>query len=78
MQAFKSGLSVETGEAMAASDYQRLLKSVPGLAEAAGQVTSESSPAVLASAIEFVLEGLHLNKRLNKDTLAPQGARYRG
>ena len=35
-------------------------------------------PAVQAAAIEFILEGLHLNKRLNKDTIAGQAARYRG
>ena len=35
------------------------------------------SPALLASALEFLLEGLHLTKRLNKDA---SGARalYRG
>jgi len=27
------------------------------------------SPAAVASAIEFVLEGLHLTKRLNKDSI---------
>jgi magnesium chelatase subunit I len=27
----------------------------------------DESPAVLASAVEFVLEGLHLTRRLNKD-----------
>ena len=35
------------------------------------------NPAVLASAVEFVLEGLHLNKRLNKDSVMGQ-TRYRG
>jgi magnesium chelatase subunit I len=35
------------------------------------------SPALMASALEFLLEGLHLTKRLNKDA---SGARalYRG
>jgi magnesium chelatase subunit I len=32
---------------------------------------------VQAAAVEFVLEGLHLNKRLNKDAVSGQ-ARYRG
>jgi hypothetical protein len=27
----------------------------------------DESPAAVASAVEFVLEGLHLSKRLNKD-----------
>jgi magnesium chelatase subunit I len=31
----------------------------------------------VAAAVEFVLEGLHLNKRLNKDKIAGR-ARYRG
>jgi len=36
----------------------------------------DESPAAVASAIEFVLEGLHLSKRLNKDSLAGR-ATYR-
>ncbi len=34
------------------------------------------SPATVASAVEFLLEGLHLSKRLNKDEVVG-GARYR-
>ena len=34
-------------------------------------------PALIASAVEFVLEGLHLNKRLNKDKVRGR-AQYRG
>ena len=30
-------------------------------------VDGDESPAAIASAVEFVLEGLHLAKRLNKD-----------
>jgi magnesium chelatase subunit I len=78
VQAFKTGLSVDTGESMAANDYESLLRGVEGLSDAVAQVTSDTTTAVQASAIEFVLEGLHLNKRLNKDALAGQAARYRG
>jgi magnesium chelatase subunit I len=35
-----------------------------------------SDPSSVASAVEFILEGLHLNKKLNKDAKAGQ-ARYR-
>jgi len=35
------------------------------------------SPAQVASAVEFVLEGLHLAKRLNKDAAGTR-ATYRG
>jgi magnesium chelatase subunit I len=41
-----------------------------------GLINGDESPAVIASAIEFVLEGLHLSKRLNKDSTA-QRAVYR-
>ena len=37
----------------------------------------DESPAAVASAVEFVLEGLHLSKRLNKDAAGRQ-ATYRG
>ena len=77
VQAFKAGLSADTGEAQPAGDYQRLLKDVEGLADAVEQVMPERNPAAQASAIEFILEGLHLNKRLNKDAVGGQ-ARYRG
>ena len=78
VQAFKSGLSVETGESVASNDYLALLKSVDGLKDSVAQLGPDNRPAVQAAAIEFVLEGLHLNKRLNKDTIAGQAARYRG
>ena len=78
VQAFKAGLSVDTGEALRTADYEALLKDVPGLSAAVAGITNSSNPAVQASAIEFVLEGLHLNKRLNKDAVSGQAARYRG
>jgi len=77
VESFKTGLSVETGEAMAASEYTALLRSIDGLAEIVGRVTNDERPEVQASAVEFVLEGLHLNKRLNKDRVGGQ-ALYRG
>ena len=37
----------------------------------------DESPAAVATAVEFVLEGLHLSKRLNKDAAGAR-ATYRG
>ena len=75
--AFKSGIAAEAGERMPLSHYQQLLKTVDGLPAAVRQLTDDANPAVQAAAVELVLEGLHLNKRLNKDTVAGQ-TRYRG
>ena len=36
----------------------------------------DESPAMVASAVEFLLEGLHLSKRLNKDAVGGR-ASYR-
>jgi len=65
---FKAGLSAEVGETVPSSEYASLLKDVEGLKEAIAVVNADS-PGTIAAAIEFLLEGLHLNKRLNKDTV---------
>jgi len=78
VEAFKGGIAVETGEVMPSAQYQRLLKQVTGMKPIVDRVThADARTAVQASAMEFILEGLHLNKRLNKDTI-PGQARYRG
>jgi magnesium chelatase subunit I len=47
------------------------------MAAAVDKVGGAGHPGLTAAAVEFVLEGLHLNKRLNKDKLAGR-AQYRG
>ena len=73
---FKSGVSAEVGEMTASSDYKGLAGDIEGLAEALKTVEA-SSPGEVAAGIEFILEGLHLNKRLNKDRVGAK-IQYRG
>ena len=47
------------------------------LAAAVAELTDSSEPAELASAVELILEGLHLSKRLNKEAIGMR-ATYRG
>ena len=54
-------------EAMLAADVLSGLDQIAGLREAAARLAGGDSPERLASAIEFLLEGLHLSNRLNKD-----------
>ena len=80
VDAFDEELVVDVGDDVADADYAALLAEVPALtapvqALLAGDDAAES-PAVVASAVELVLEGLHLSKRLNKDAHGPQ-AQYR-
>jgi magnesium chelatase subunit I len=76
VEAFESGLAVETGEMTPSSTFVRLARETPGLDDAIKPLGASSSPAATAAAVEFVLEGLHLNRRLNKDRVGG-GARYR-
>ena len=63
---FNSGFSVETSDTMGARSYLRNMKEITGLARAVKRVNSSETPEMVAAAVEFILEGLHLNKRLNK------------
>ena len=55
----------------------KLLRDVPALRATLADLGVGETPAGVASAIEFVLEGLHLSKRLNKDAMGGR-ATYRG
>ena len=71
--AFEEGLVVETGDRVPSREYVRWIGEIPGLLPAirrlgAFDVTDGAAePAVVASAMEFLLEGLHLARRINKD-----------
>ena len=75
--AFDVGLTVNTGEDVASSEYASLLSKLSGLREALADLGVGETPAGVASAVEFVLEGLHLSKRLNKDAVGGKAV-YRG
>ncbi|HEX4867021.1 MAG TPA: magnesium chelatase [Acidimicrobiales bacterium] len=68
LSAFDEGAVIHTGEDVSSSDYVALLERQPSLREAVADLTAgDESPAAVAAAVELVLEGLHLSKRLNKD-----------
>jgi magnesium chelatase subunit I len=65
---FAEGATVETGDLVPAADLLARLGPVPGLAALLSRLgVEEESPGLAASALEFALEGLHLNRRLAKD-----------
>jgi magnesium chelatase subunit I len=73
--AFENGLIVEASQLMPALDYVHQLSHLDGMKEAVDKLGVGGNPAAVASAVEFVLEGLHLNRKLNKDAGAGP-ARY--
>jgi magnesium chelatase subunit I len=65
---FEDGSSVETGDLVPASALLDSIGTVPGLAALLDRLgIEEESPGLAAAALEFALEGLHLNRRLAKD-----------
>lgn len=78
LEAFEEGTVVDAGDDVAATDYVGLLQAMPALGAPVRElVGDEAPPAVVASAVELVLEGLHLSKRLNKDAAGTRSS-YRG
>ena len=66
--AFEEGIVAHTGEDISSVDEAHLVEQIPALRAAVLSLTEgDESPAAVAAAVEFVLEGLHLSKRLNKD-----------
>lgn len=76
IESFSQGWNVEVSAEMPAKDYLEGLDEIQGLRGAAAQLAGGDTPERLACAIEFLLEGLHLQNRLNKDS-NEAGARYR-
>jgi len=79
IDAFDDGRVVHAGEDVSSADAVALTAEIPALAGAVERLLGEDRrPASVASAVELVLEGLHLSKRLNKDrSRAAGGALYR-
>jgi magnesium chelatase subunit I len=72
---FDQGWKVEVSAGMLSNEYLSGLDEITGLREAALRLAGGDSSARLASAIEFLLEGLHLSNRLNKQ-VRENGALY--
>ncbi len=78
VDSFEGDRIVHAGEDVLSSDYVDILADLPTLREPVLALTGgDDSPAMVASAVEFLLEGLHLSKRLNKDAVGAR-AQYRG
>jgi len=75
VERFEAGAEVEVGEAVASDALQQLTSELPELNRAVGRLNVGESAAGMASGVEFVLEGLHLNRRLNKERRGG-GVRY--
>jgi magnesium chelatase subunit I len=77
---FESGNTFSTGDLVPSAEYARRVEALPMLKESAkklhnslpGDLPRPAEEALLASALEFILEGLHVENRLNKNRKAGQ------
>ncbi|MBN2075535.1 MAG: hypothetical protein JW762_08295 [Dehalococcoidales bacterium] len=63
---FSEGFSVEVSDMMSAKSYIGNIKEMIGVTDVLKTITDSEKPEIVAAAVEFLLEGLHINKRLNK------------
>ncbi len=76
VRAFDTGRKMESSPLQPSMDYVKQAMQSKELKAALEKIGAQGNPAVVASGVEFVLEGLHLNRKLNKDRSAG-GTRYR-
>jgi magnesium chelatase subunit I len=71
---------IETGELVSADELLRQVGTVPGLAKVLERLGLGDAPnrGEAAAGVEFVLEGLHLTRRLSKDLTAEGRTVYGG
>ncbi len=78
VDAFEEGAIAHTGADVSSERLARLVEEIGALRAPVALLTAgDESPSAVGAAVEFVLEGLHLSKRLNKDA-SGASATYRG
>ncbi|HZT96777.1 MAG TPA: sigma 54-interacting transcriptional regulator [Chloroflexota bacterium] len=73
---FDNGLTIETSATTPSIEYAQEAFKLKGMKAAVTKLNAAGNPPLIASAVEFILEGLHLNRKLNKDRISGRG-RYR-
>ncbi len=75
--AFDNGLTVETSDQADSFSYIHQISAVDDMKDVVGALVDGTSPPELASAVEFVLEGLHQTRKLSRRSAREgAGARY--
>ena len=77
LKAFTDGAVINAGDDIPSDTYLQWLKDIPAFTpvlESIGLTQDELlNPSAVASGIEFILEGLHLSKLLNKEAMGDSG-----
>ena len=77
VESFELGMTIETGSDRPSMEYVTLLGEMEAFDEPIKRLGADNTHGIIASAMEFILEGLHLKRRLNKDMVGGR-SRYHG
>jgi len=67
IESFEDGMVAEISQIQPSEDYLEGFKVIPGLKETVQTLVDPNDPALAAAAVEFILEGLHLSNKLNRE-----------
>jgi magnesium chelatase subunit I len=67
LAAFQKGATMSVSADMASREYVAQALQIPGMKGAVAKLGAQGNQAAIAAAVEFILEGLHLNRKLNKE-----------
>ena len=76
LTAFENGLTVTVSDSADAYSYVHQVSAVDSLGDVIGSLVTTSSPQESASAIEFVLEGLHQVRKVSRRSRGGNVTRY--
>ena len=65
--AFQRGATMHVSSSQPSTEYVKQALQIPGMKGAVAKLGATGNPAAIAAAVEFILEGLHLNRKLNKE-----------
>ena len=69
VDSFDRGMTAEISRHLPSEAYMEGFRVIPGMREAVGRLVDPENPAQAASAIEFILEGLHLCNKVNREII---------
>ncbi len=67
LAAFQRGATMHVSSSLPSQEYVKQALQIPGMKGAVAKLGATGNPATIAAAVEFILEGLHLNRKLNKE-----------
>lgn len=67
--AFENGMKAEIAQDLPSEAYLEGFEVIPGMKDAVDTLVDSQNPPEASAAIEFILEGLHLSNKLNRDVV---------